>query len=242
MEKNKIVIGLKNRIEEFLQNLAQKEEGDHWANLKLEQLTEITYGLKEEYKSIKQRYAHLERWFSQEGTELLNTGLSRKQLEEIVKCFEEVKRYNSGPEGDQKNQKETELRDRALKQCSAFIRNSTRRLGLEYTLLGLAEAAWIQEDELKIMEGMRNQLAGRVDLKSEYQRSLSYQNQLLEFFYKPQEHLLSILDYQLKTLEVRHSQEDEFFTSCLINFMKSKKYNVTPYVERFRKAVSAGQK
>lgn len=238
MEKDKNIIGLKNKIEEFVEKVAQREEDNYQARLKLEQLKEIAYGVKEEYRSTKQRYVHLERWFSQEGMELSSRGLNRSQLEEIVRCIEEVKRCGASVEVDQENKTETELRDRVLKRCNAFIRNGTKKLGLEYTLLGLMEVAWVEEDKLRVMEGMRSELIRSRDLKSEYQEFLSYQNQLLGFFFKPQEHLLSILDHQLKTLEVRHSDEDEFFVSCLVEFVKLKKYHVAPYVERFKKLIS----
>jgi hypothetical protein len=242
VEKKKVIIELKNRVEGFLENVAQKEEQGFRVRAKISQLEDIVYGRRKEYWSVEQRYANLETWFSQEGQELLKKHLSRDQLEKIIACVEKMKEYRGDLASKEENQAEKEMADRILRRSNAFIRDSTRRLGLEYTPLGLVDMAQVEEDKLKLMGGIRSSLPKGDTLKLEYQRLLGYQNQMLEFFYKPQEHLLTILDYQLRALEVRYSEEDEFFTTCLINFMRLRNYRIAPYIERFKKIISARQK
>lgn len=238
MEKKKVIIDLKNRVEGFLESVAQKEEENFRAKVKLSQLEDIVYGRRKEYWSMHERYLNLERWFSEEGQELLEKHLNRNQLEKIIACVEKIKEHRFSLADKEENREEKEMADRVLKRSNAFIRDSTRRLGLEYTPLGLADMAQVEEDRMKSMVGIRGALPKGDTLKSEYQRFLDYQNQMLEFFYKPQEHLLTILDYQLRALEVKYSEEDEFFTTCLINFMRLRNYHITPYIERFKKIIS----
>lgn len=225
-----------------MENVAQKEEQGFRAGTKLDQLEDIVYGRKKEYWSVQSRYVNLEKWLSQEGEELLERGLNRNQLEKIIRCTEKIKQHRIEFVNDGESEVEKEMADRILKRCNAFIRDTTRRLGLEYTPLGLMDMAQVEEDRLKLMSGMRSSLPKGDSLKSEYQKFLNYQNQMIEFFYKPQDHLLTILDYQLKALEVRYSDEDEFFTTCLINFMRLKNYRIAPYVKRFKGIISAKTK
>lgn len=235
MEKKKTVAELKNRVEHFLEKVAEKEEQKFRSKVKLDELEDIVYDRKKEYESVNERYINLEKWFSQKGEELLEKGLTREQLEKIIECVQKIKEQGKEFSNAEESQQEKEMANRILNRCNAFVRDSTRRLGLEYTPLGLMDMAQPDEDRLKLMSGIKSNLPGKDNLKSEYRRLLDYQNQMIDFFYKPDEHILTILDYQLKTLEARYSEEDEFFTTCLINFLRLKNYRIAPYIERFKK-------
>ena len=239
MEKAKIVAELKNRVENFLGKVAEKEEQKFRLRLKLDELETIVHGRGKKYESVNEYYLDIEKWFSREGKELLEKGLTREQLEKIIDYVEKMKEHRKEFSGPEESRQEGEIAGRILNRCNAFIRDSTRRLGLEYTLLGLMDAVQPEDDRLNLMAGIRMSLPKKDSLKSEYRRLLDYQNQMLDFFYKPEEHILTVLDYQLRTLEVRYSEEDEFLTSCLINFLRLKNYRIAPYVERFRKIASA---
>lgn len=217
---------LKKILEDFLSAVVQIEEDNWEVAQRIERLEDIVFGKKKDYWPLSERFASLKKWLTDDGIKLLEGKLNRKQLEKIVWCIEKIKDYKDKI----KDKKNLELMDKVLRLSNSFVRESTRKIGLEYSPLGLIESGQTQ-----IREKLLEKLPPGENLKQEFEKALNYQREMLKFFYKPQDHLLSILDYQLGTLEARPTLEDELFSASLIYFLKQKNYKVNPYVERFKK-------
>jgi hypothetical protein len=217
---------LRKTLEDFLSAVVLIEEKNWEVALRIERLEDIVFGKKKDYWQLSQRFASLKKWLTDDGIKLLEGKINQKQLERIILCIEKIKDHKDRI----KDKKNIDLIDKVLRLSNSFVKESTRKIGLEYSPLGL-----IESDQTQIREKFLEKSHPEENLKQEFEKVLHYQREMLKFFYKPQDHLLSILDYQLGTLEVRPTVEDELFSASLIYFLKQKNYKVNPYVERFRK-------
>ena len=217
---------LKRTLEDFLSAVVQIEEANWEVALRIERLEDIVFGKKKDYWQLSERFASLKKWLTDDGIKLLEGKINQKQIEKIILCIEKMKDYKDKI----KDKKNIDLIDKVLRLSNSFVKESTRKIGLEYSPLGL-----IESDQTQIREKLLEKSHPEENLKQEFEKVLHYQREMLKFFYKPQDHLLSILDYQLGTLEVRPTLEDELFSASLIYFLRQNNYKVNPYVERLRK-------
>jgi len=123
--------------------------------------------------------------------------------------------------------------DRALHLGNAFVREGIRKLGMEYTPLGLVESI-----PSEFREKLREKIPQAGTIKDNYKKALDYQKEMLENFYKPGDHLLTILNQQIRSLERRPSLEDEVFTASLLYYLKQYDYKIASYLERFKNITS----
>lgn len=232
MELIEVLENLKKRMDRFLEQTARNEEEEWLVHQKISRLEDIVQGKSKDSWFIKERFKGLENWLRIEGMELNSRAIKKEQTQRVIECVERMKAY-----GKMVGEKGRIYQDgmKILLQANSFIRVNLRRKGWEYTPLGLVDFVELDESLLKLKEEIRALDKEETDLKSGYQKVLSYQLDLMEFFFKPKDHLLTILDYQLKSLGSKFSKEDEFFIASLIYFLKLNRYKVEPYLERFRK-------
>ncbi len=232
MELKEVLENLKKSIDKFLEETSRKEEEEWMLDQKIESLEDIALGKSKDFWLIKDRFKGLENWLKIEGAEFNSKSIKKTHIQKIIECVERMRDYKEMLGKDERfYQKEEKI----LLQANSFIRENLRRRGWEYTPLGLVDFVQLDESLLKLKEEIGALDKGGTDLKGKYQRALSYQLDLMDYFYKPKDHLLTILDYQLKNLEVKPSKEDEFFTASLIYYLKQNRYKVEPYLERLRK-------
>jgi len=224
---------LRKVLDDFLSRVVQVEEDNLAVVQRIDKLEEIVFGKKKEYWQISERFSSLKKWLTEDGIRLMQGKLERKQVERIVFCIERIKDFQPKV----RDKKKGELIEKVLRSSNSFVRESTRKAGLEYSPLGLIESA-----ETQIREGFLQEPAPDEDLKQEFEKTLDYERQMLKLFYKPKDHLLSILDCQLGTLEARPTFQDELFSAALIYFLKQKNYKMSPYVERFKKITAKMEK
>jgi hypothetical protein len=232
VELKQVLENLKRSIDKFLVETSRKEEEEWALDQKIESLEEIVLGKSKDYWLIKGRFKGLENWIKIEGAAFNSKSIKKKHIQRIIECVERMKDYKVMLGKDEKFYQREE---KVLFQANSFIRENLRKRGWEYTPLGLVDFVQLDESLLKLKEEIGAIDEGGTDLKGKYHKALNYQLDLMDYFYKPRDHLLTILDYQLKNLEVKPSKEDEFFIASLIYYLKQNRYRVEPYLERFRK-------
>ncbi len=234
MELKETLLSLKKSIESFLDETARKEEEEWEIDEKIDVLEHVVMGKTREFWQIKDRFKGVETWLKIEGGELNSKPVKKSQILRVIVCVERMKVYWGMIKGERFYQDA----ERTLKRANLFVRENLRRRGWEYTPLGLVDFVQLDESLLNLKEEILNLDQDGTDLKSRYQKALGYQLDLMDYFYKPKDHLLTILDYQLKTMEIKTSKEDEFFTASLIYYLRQNRYKVEPYLERFRKIIN----
>lgn len=234
MELKEALQSLKKSMDDFLERAVEKEEEEWEVDQKVTALENIVLGKSRDFWQVKDRFKGMEVWLKNEGEELNSKPVKKNQIQRVIECIERMKVYREMIRGEEfyKDGEKT------LKQANLFIRENLRRRGWEYTPLGLVDFIQLDESLLNLKEEIRNLGHDDADLKNKYQKVLSYQLDLMDYFYKPKDHLLTILDYQLKTLEMKTTKEDEFFTASLIYYLRQNRYKVEPYLERFRKILN----
>jgi len=234
MELIETLSSLKKSIDNFLEKTVKKEEEEWEVDQKIGLLENIVLGKSKDFWQIKDRFKGMEAWLKKEGEELNSKLVKKNQIQRVIECLERMKvnREMITGEGFYQDGEKT------LRHANLFIRENLRRRGWEYTPLGLVDFVQLDESLLNLKDEIRNLDQDDTDLKNKYQKTLSYQLDLMDYFYKPKDHLLTILDYQLKTLEMRTTKEDEFFTASLIYYLRQNRYKVEPYLERFRKILN----
>jgi hypothetical protein len=230
MNIQETILDLKGKVELFLEKLVDIEEKRLEIFDKIFKLEQIVFGKEREYWPLEQRFSALENWFVNEGKKLLESKLDREHLERIILCMEKIRSYEDNSNLDLEN---------ISKMSNVFLRAVLRKIGLEYTPLGLVETQKFLTEEAEILRKLKTEIEPSRDVKINYERFLSYQSEMLSSFYKPEEHLFTILDHQLKNLEANFSKEDEFFVASLLYYLKMNNYKIAPYFERFRKITSA---
>jgi hypothetical protein len=234
MELKETLLSLRKSIDNFLDKTVAKEEEEWEVDQKVTTLENIVLGKSRDFWQIKDRFKGMEVWLKNEGEELNSKPVRKNQIQRVIECIERMKVYREMMIGEGSYQDG----EKTLRQANLFIRENLRRRGWEYTPLGLVDFVQLDESLLNLKEEIRNLDQDDADLKSKYQKTLSYQLDLMDYFYKPKDHLLTILDYQLKTLETKATREDEFFTASLIYYLRQNKYKVEPYLERFRRILN----
>jgi hypothetical protein len=234
MELKEALLSLKKSMDDFLERAVKKEEEEWEVDQKVSALENIVLGKTRDFWQIKDRFKGMELWLKNEGEELNSKPFKKNQIQRVIECIERMKVYWEMIGGEKFYQDG----ERTLKQANLFIRENLRRRGWEYTPLGLVDFVQLDESLLNLKEEIRNLDHDDTDLKNKYQKALSYQLDLMDYFYKPKDHLLTILDYELKTLEMKTTKEDEFFTASLIYYLRQNRYKVEPYLERFRKIIN----
>ncbi len=233
MELYQAVSNLKKTTDDFLSKVIKNEKKNKKIEESIKKLEDIVYGEKKGYWKLFQRFLALKNWFAEDGITLLHQSLSKKHLERIIFCAEKIREYHKRI-ADKKKHK---VLEEVFGLTKSLVSESIRKAGLEYTPLGLVESS-----DFKTIDALREKLPSGVGLKEEFERGLEYQRRMFRYFYKAQDHPLSILDFQLRTLEKRFSFEDELFSANLLYFLKRKNYKITPYLERFKKIVSRSMK
>jgi hypothetical protein len=221
----------------FLDEWTARTKRRHAIGNRLNELNQIVSPEATHEGDIPSRLGHLESWLSENGTLVNQPGVQRSDLEHLVTAAEKLVqlREKSDPTEGARSRS-----DALLDQLVNVIRSGSSRLGLQYTPAGLVEAPRDQvQESRRARQSLLNRLGGFDDVKVEYRKALEFQLERLAYFYQDDTHLLSVLDYQLKNLEARPSDEDEFFAACLIYFLKQHNYQVAPYVKRFRQVLSA---
>jgi len=229
MRTESAVFNLKQVLEDFLQRAADQELKAFSVDRKLSLLEDIVYGKRKRFWRLYWRFVSFGDWLSQEGLKILENGFEPKQLERIIACVEKIKAYANRIT----DQKKKLLVKRALHLGNSFVREGVRKLGMEYTPLGLMES---MPTEFREKLAQKMPMGGTV--KDNYTKALDYQKEMLENFYKPGDHLLTILNHQITSLEKRPSLEDEVFTASLLYYLKQYDYKIAPYLERFKKITS----
>lgn len=228
-----VVFSLKQVIEDFLQRVADRELRVFSVDQKLDFLQDIVYGRKKKFWRLYTRFISFGDWLSQEGMKMLEDGFNPQQLERIVGCIEKIKEYRYRI----KDKKKRFLVEQALHLGNSFVREGVRKLGMEYTPLGLVESV-----PSEFREKLKQKLPRAGTIKDNYRKTLDYQKEMLENFYKPGDHLLTILNQQITSLEKRPSLEDEVFIASLLYYLKHYDYKINPYLERFKKITSRTEK
>lgn len=234
MELKEALLSLKKSMDDFLERAVKKEDEEWEVDQKVSSLENIVLGKSKDFWQIKDRFKGMEVWLKNEGEELNSKPVKKNQIQRVIECIERMKVYWEIIRGEKFDQDG----ERTLKQANLFIRENLRRRGWEYTPLGLVDFVQLDESLLSLKDEIRNLDGDDTDLKNKYQKTLSYQLDLMDYFYKPKDHLLTILDYELKTLELKTTKEDEFFTASLIYYLRQNRYKVEPYLERFRKIIN----
>jgi hypothetical protein len=234
MELKEALQSLKKSMDDFLERAVEKEEEEWEVDRQISLLENIVLGKSKDFWQIKDRFKGMETWLKNQGEELNSSSVRKRQIQKVIECIERMKVYWEMIRGERFYQEG----ERTLKQANLFIRENLRRRGWEYTPLGLVDFVQLDESLLNLKDEIRNLDQDDTDLKNKYQKTLSYQLDLMDYFYKPKDHLLTILDYQLKTLEMKTTKEDEFFTASLIYYLRQNRYKVEPYLERFRKILN----
>lgn len=234
MELKEALLSLKKSMDDFLERAVKKEDEEWDVDQKVNSLENIVLGKSKDFWQIKDRFKGMETWLKNEGEELNSKPLKKNHIQRVIECIERMKVYWEMIRGEEFYQDG----ERTLKQANLFIRENLRRRGWEYTPLGLVDFVQLDESLLSLKDEIRNLDGDDTDLKNKYQKTLSYQLDLMDYFYKPKDHLLTILDYELKTLEMKTTKEDEFFTASLIYYLRQNRYKIEPYLERFRKIIN----
>lgn len=234
MELKEALLSLKKSMDDFLERAVKKEDEEWEVDQKVSSLENIVLGKSKDFWQIKDRFKGMEVWLKNEGEELNSKPVKKNQIQRVIECIERMKIYGEMIKGEKFYQNG----ENTLKQANLFIRENLRRRGWEYTPLGLVDFVQLDESLLSLKDEIRNLDGDDTDLKNKYQKTLSYQLDLMDYFYKPKDHLLTILDYELKTLELKTTKEDEFFTASLIYYLRQNRYKVEPYLERFRKIIN----
>lgn len=224
-----ILINLQKVTDDFLQKVADQELKLWSVDKKLDHLEDIVYGRKKEFWRLYSRFISFGNWLSQEGMNILEDGFGPKQLERIIECIEKMKEYRNKI----KDKKKRFLVDQALHLGNAFVREAIRKLGMEYTPLGLVESI-----PSEFREKLTEKIPKAGTIKDNFRKALDYQKNMLENFYKPGDHLLTILHQQINSLKKRPSLEDEVFIASLLYYLKQYDYKIGPYLEKFRKITS----
>ncbi|MGB2697319.1 MAG: hypothetical protein WBD28_05590 [Candidatus Zixiibacteriota bacterium] len=219
------LFSLQRIIDDFLQRVADSELRLWSVDQKLDQLEDIVYGRKKEFWRIYSRFISFGNWLSQEGVKILDDGFNPQQLERIIGCIEKIKEYKNRI----KEKKRRILINSALHLGNSFAREGIRKLGMEYTPLGLVESI-----PSEFREKLREKIPRAGDIKDNFVKTLDYQKEMLENFYKPGDHLLTVLNNQINSLERRPSLEDEVFTASLLYYLKKYDYKISAYLERFK--------
>ncbi|KPL03784.1 MAG: hypothetical protein AMJ90_03215 [candidate division Zixibacteria bacterium SM23_73_2] len=228
MELQQRVSNLRKITDEFISRVINKERKDKGIEERIRGFEDIVYGRKKEFWKIFQRFLALKNWVNDYGASLLHENLSQEHLERVISGTEVIKDYRRRI----KDKKMRKISDEVTRMINSFLSQSIRKAGLVYTPLGLVES-----EDLETIQALRDKLPSSVGLNEEFEKGLEYQKRMLKDFYKSQDHLLSVLDFQLCTLERKFSFEDELFTANLLYFLKRKNYKITPYLERFKKIV-----
>lgn len=221
-----VVFSLKQVVEDFLQRVADHELRALSVDQKLDLLESIVCGRKKKFWRLYSRFICFGDWLSQEGVKILDDGFNPGQLERIISCVEKIKEYRNKI----KDKKKKFLVKQALYLGNSFVREGVRKLGMEYTPLGLVESM-----PTEFREKLKKKIPRAESIKDNYRKALDYQKEMLESFYKPGDHLLTILNHQITSLEKRPSLEDEVFTASLLYYLKQYDYKIAPYLERFKK-------
>ena len=224
-----VLSNLQRLIDNFLQKAADQELKLWSVDQNLDHLEDIVYGRKKEFWRLYSRFISFGDWVSQQGMKILEDGFDPKQLERVIAFVEKMKGYRNKI----KHKKKRLLVDRALHLGNAFVREGIRKLGLEYTPLGLVESI-----PSEFREKLKKKIPQAGTIKDNYRKTLDYQKEMLENFYKPGDHLLTILNQQIRSLERRSSLEDEVFTASLLYYLKQYDYKIASYLERFKNITS----
>ncbi|MDH4223428.1 MAG: hypothetical protein OEV55_07815, partial [candidate division Zixibacteria bacterium] len=219
MEFLEILESLNRKLDVFFEKVIAKEERDIFVEQRINRLEDIILGNNKDYWFIEDRFRGLESWLKNEGLELNSKPLGKKYIQRLIECVVKIK---ASREISDVKKDSNQYVKKVLLQANSFLRDNLRRGGWEYTPLGLMESVQLDESLLKLKEDIRTTEGEDADLKSGYHRILTYQLDLLASFYKPKDHLLTILDYQLKSLEINPTKEDEIFTASLIYYLKQK--------------------
>ena len=81
-------------------------------------------------------------------------------------------------------------------------------------------------------EKLKEKMPHAGDIKQNFVKALDYQKEMLENFYKPGDHLLTVLNNQITSLERRPSLEDEIFTATLLYYLKKYDYKISSYLKQ----------
>jgi hypothetical protein len=186
---------------------------------------------------LDDRLRELAAWLDRHGDAIVDRGVQRRELEVLVSATERLVRLREAeerPAADDSGLNPEDLIDRLV----ALIRRGTAELGLEYTPAGLVETSETSRRESeRVRRSLLERLQGFEDVKAAYGRALDFQKERLAYFYQENEHLLTVLDYQLKNLEARPNPDDELFAASLLYFLHQHNYQVAPYLSRFRRLV-----
>jgi hypothetical protein len=177
-------------------------------------------------------------WLDAHGDAMRTEAVHRADVEALVEAVEYLAAFRGSANADPVSAEGARLSD-LLERIVRLIRESAKRVGLEYTPAGLIETLPGAEAEShRVRRSLLERLKGFEDIKAAYKQALEFQQERLNYFYQDDAHLLTVLDYQLKNLEARPSADDEFFAACLLYFLRVHNYQVAPYVTRFRKATA----
>ena len=224
-----LLFSLQSIIDDFLLRVADSEQRSWLVDQKLDHLEDIVYGRKKEFWRLYSRFISFGNWLSQEGVKILDDGFDPQQLERIIGCIEKIKQYKNKITDKRKKI----LINQALHLGNSFAREGIRKLGLEYTPMGLVESI-----PSEFREKLKEKIPRAGDIKDNFVKTLDYQKEMLENFYKPGDHLLTVLNNQITSLERRPSLEDEIFTATLLYYLKKYDYKISSYLKRFKNITS----
>jgi hypothetical protein len=235
---------LKDRLTKFVCDVAEREEKSGGIFERIDRLDDIVHGRKQEFWFLPARLIAIERWLIEEGPGLRESALTQEHLNHITECIERIRDVRER-EGDKRDPRQVEQVNKVLELTNSFAVEAAKRLGLEYSPLGLVERTETRVEPVddferwKTLEAIRSGVSPADSTKMAYQVAVRYQNDMMEQFYVREHSLLSVLDFQLTNLEARYSEEDELFAAMLLYFLKIRKYKIAPYYSRFRQILAA---
>lgn len=232
--KHALMLKLDNLLTDFLQAYAHKRLERFEAAKQINRLEEITFGDKKQYRYLDERFKALEEWFIEVGSRLSEECFDRPIINRVAKCVEKIgSYYKSEQDHDDKRivLYDRKRASRVSSMVSVFLRERSKHLGHKYSPTGLkivkpSETA----SSLPVQAISQNE-----DIKTRFKESLKYQLEIVEYFQQPWDHLLSVVNYLLNSLEKKPDIKTSHMAASILYYMKLNGYKVAPYVQRLQR-------
>ncbi len=229
-----MMLKLDNLLTDFLQAYARKRLERFEAIKQINRLEEITFSNKKQYRYLDKRFKALEEWFIDVGSRLSEDCFDKTIITQVAKCVEKIgSYYQSESKGDDKRVVlyDRKRASRVASMVNVFLQERSKFLGYKYTPTGLKI---VRPSETTSSFPARTTSPSK-DIKARFKESLKYQLEIVEYFHQPWDHLLSIVNYLLNSLEKKPDIKTKHMAGSILYYMKLNGYKVSSYVGRLQR-------
>ncbi len=224
---------LDDTLSEFLRAYAVKRLDRITTEKRVEQLREIAFSNKPQYKNMDDRLIELEKWFEHFADEISRKDLSNESIQQLFDCIKQIELIGRG--GSNSSREDDILFDRKRSLNVANMANAfMSRVTGNPRKTGVSKAMKIVRPPEEVNLPESNAASGDT-VKEKFIDSLAYQKEVVDNYKDDKYHLFSIVDKLLDKLEHTPDIKASHMAASILYFMKLNGYMTAPYVEKLRK-------